>query len=54
MQEQQANAFIDLLLPAAVITLHKLMDLWHVAEIPFPAALIQQIWSNLESADNTG
>lgn len=43
MQKQQAAAFIDLLLPTAAIKRNKFMDLQHVAEIPSPAVLIQQI-----------
>lgn len=47
VQEQQVDAFTDLLLSNAAIKLNEFMDLYHVAGIPSPALLIQQMWSNL-------
>lgn len=43
MQEQQADAFMDLLLPTAAANLNEFMDLYHVAGIPSPGLLIQEM-----------
>lgn len=43
VQEQQVGAFMDLLLSTAAIKMNELVDLYHVAGIPSPALLIQQM-----------